>query len=73
MIRRERVIKKLEEIGFVYVSGAARNDLFKARINGMVRYASLVRHDYLENETVRSILNQAGCDIEEIERFISCC
>ena len=69
MIPRGRLINKLEELGFRYVSSLSRNDLFK-KIGSGIRYASIPRHDLLEDETVREVLRHAGCSQDEIGAFI---
>lgn len=71
MIRRERVINKLTDCGYLWTPGGTRNDVFKRYRDGGISYASVVKHDFLEVEYVRKLLHQAGCDIDEIETFLT--
>jgi hypothetical protein len=71
MIRRERLINKLEDCGLRLADFGVRTDLFKGRVRGVTRIASIPRHDLLDELVVRQQLHFVGCDRDEIEAFIA--
>ena len=71
MVRRERLINKLENAGLRLADFGVRGDLFKGTVAGVVRFASVPRHDLLDDEYVRQTLHFAGCDRDAIEIFIT--
>ena len=68
MIRRERFINKLRELGFSYNSQGDRAVLYKKP--GRPGYATVLRRDYLGEDFVRAQLRLVGCPPDDIERFI---
>lgn len=71
MIPRERLINKLEDCGLRLADFGVRTDVFKGTIGGVMRLASVPRHDLLEDEFVRQQLHFTGCDRDDIETFIA--
>jgi len=71
MVRRERLIKKVEELGLRLADFGVRNDFFQGTVGGILRCASVPRHDLLDDEFVRLQLHHSGCGRDEIESFIA--
>jgi hypothetical protein len=71
MVRRERLINKLQDCGLRLADFGVRTDLFKGTVSGVMRMASIPRHDLLENDLVRQQLHFVGCDRDDIETFIA--
>ena len=72
MIARERLTNKLENLGMRCSNPGQLIGLFKGRVRGVDRIATVnIAHDFLEELTVRSTLNRVGCDIDEIEDFVA--
>jgi hypothetical protein len=71
MIPRERLINKLIDHGLRLADFGVRGDFFKGTVGGVMRIASIPRHDLLEDEFVRQQLHFAGCDRDQIETFIA--
>ena len=71
MVRRERVINKLQDCGLRLADFGVRTDLFKGTVGGVMRLASIPRHDLLDDHFVRQQLHFAGCDRDDVEAFIA--
>lgn len=72
MIPQGRLINKLEELGLRCVSPGQLIGFFKGRVRGVERIATVnLRHDLLDEKTVRETLHRVGCDIDEVEDFIA--
>ncbi len=65
MLKRERVLNKLRELGFSFKRQAPNVDIYK---NGQDRIA-VPRNAMIDPDWVRSVLGKR-CPREEIERFI---
>lgn len=65
MVRRERLINKLRELGFRFKRDAWRVQLWQ---RGMLR-PQIPKRDLLDQETVSHILRQCGCQNDEIMAF----
>jgi len=69
MVKRERLIKKIEEKGYVLVdSGAA---VFLFRKPGTMQFITVRRVDYIPDDAARLICNQLGEDADCIETFVA--
>ena len=66
MVRRERVVNKLRELGFRFKRDAWRVQLWQ---KGMQR-PEIPKRDFLDEETVFHILRQCGLKPEEIAAFL---
>lgn len=71
MVPRERLIRKLEDLGLRLADFGVLNLLFKGTVDGKVRFTSVQRHDLIDDEYVRQALRQAGCEHDAIETFIA--
>lgn len=70
MVPRDRFINKLRELGYTHKGQTKKIALWRRKGDG--HSVSIRRkEDPLSAEYVRSVLKQAGCDHDEIERFIS--
>ena len=68
MIRRERFVNKLNELGYRYNSQGDRAMLYKK--SSKPGYVTVPKRDLLDESYVRSQLRLAGCTVEQIENFI---
>lgn len=69
MIARDRLINKLRELGYTFKRDAWRVSIWKKGTHRV----EVRKKDFLEEETVRQMLRQCGCEREEIDRFIGEC
>lgn len=68
MIRRQVFLNKIETLGYYYKSQQKRTYLYRRR--GGTHYISVPTADLLEDEFIRSALQQAGLIDSEIRSFI---
>lgn len=68
MIRRQVFLNKIETLGYYYKSQQKRTYLYRRR--GGTHYISVPMADLLEDEFIRSALQQAGLIDSEIRSFI---
>jgi hypothetical protein len=72
VIAQERLINKLNDLGLRCSNPGQLIGYFKGRVRGVDRIATInIRHDFIDEETVRRTLMLIGCDTDEIEGFIS--
>lgn len=69
MIRRQVFLNKIETLGYYYKSQQKRTYLYRRR--GGTHYISVPMADLLEDEFIRSALQQAGLIDSEIRSFIA--
>lgn len=69
MVKRERLIRKLEEKGFVKVGDSKTGMLF--RIPGTMQMVTIRHAELLPIEAVRAALAMIGEDVDCIESFIA--
>lgn len=70
-MRRERIIAKLRELGYKFKRDAWRVQIF--RNPATMHLVQVRKRDDVDDDWVRSVLKQAGCSKEEIERFLGQC
>lgn len=68
-IRTESVIRKLEELGFSFYQDSKKSRCFRRGTDRVY----LRKHKQMPCSVVKSVLHQAGCSHEEIERFVANC
>lgn len=68
MIRRERFVNKLNELGYSYKSQGDRAMLYKKA--GQRGYVTVPKRDLLDEQYVRGQLSLAGCTQADVEAFI---
>ena len=69
MVPRQSFINKLREIGYYYKNKQKRTELWR-RTGGTHRMFIPLNH-LLEDETAASLLRQAGCGEEDIQKFLA--
>lgn len=69
MIPRDTFINKLRSLGYVYKRRQKRTDQW--RKSGGTHMIFVPLRQLLAERYVRSALNQAGCTVEEIEKFVA--
>jgi hypothetical protein len=72
MIPKECLINKLDELGLHCTNPGQLIGLFKGRVRGVDRVATVnIAHDLIDELTVNRTLVLIGCDSEEIEAFVT--
>lgn len=69
MLRRERLVNKLKDLGYRF-----HRDTRRGRVKLFRRGTDIVavtQHDLFDEEAVRSILSQCGMKNEDIQMFIA--
>jgi hypothetical protein len=67
-MRRDRIISKLRELGYGFKRDAWRVQIFRHPVT--LDVIAVRKRDDIDDDWVRSVLRQAGCSKEDIERFI---
>ena len=74
-VLREHLIAKVKTLGYRYKRETERVTLWVK--SGVPQPIPIQKRKQFHEETVRSILGQAGCDRDEVEKFIGdasiCC
>jgi hypothetical protein len=68
MVPRQSFINKLRELGYYYKSKQKRTELW--RKTGGTHRMFIPLNNMLLDETVASLLAQAGCGSDEIQKFL---
>jgi hypothetical protein len=72
VIGRESLINRLEDLGLRCTNPGQLIGLFKGRVDGIERLATVnLQHDLIDERTVRQTLIRVGCDLDDIENFIA--
>ena len=71
MIDRARFLEKLRQLGYIQAHRATENRRIFFMRDGSSHRLPVTRRGDIEEETVRFLLTQAGCSLEEVESFIA--
>ncbi len=67
-MRRDRIIAKLRELGYAFRQDGWRMQTF--RHPSTLHSIQVRKRDDIDDDFVRSVLKQAGCSKDDIEKFI---
>jgi hypothetical protein len=70
-MRRDRIVSKLRELGYNFKQDAWRVTIYRHPVT--LHMVQVRKRDDIDDDWVRSVLRQANCPKEEIERFIGQC